>query len=268
MKSKGDNDYEATERSNCHGAKGFDDLDEAYGSADVGFSLREMKSGPMASSRASRMRPCGQSSVSTTAAAFTFWTTAARIYQALAQASGTLRLQGLQHHHLQCGTKAVSLQNHPMCCQAWGGDLSHHCWLGIINHGEAAAGSGKFRIMHAVRYDCGHIGNDTTGSTRMFAVSVRPSYQVAACPRTMAEAGAFWKKVENAKNGTGAGEQGQKHTMAYATAPSASLWARPEIRFSCSCLHSPSKDSISDTLYDGNSWNNGVNFGVQAEAWW
>ena len=42
MKSKGDNDYEATERSNYYGTKGFDDLDEAYGSEDVEFALREM----------------------------------------------------------------------------------------------------------------------------------------------------------------------------------------------------------------------------------
>lgn len=380
MKSKGDNDYEATERSNYYGTKGFDDLDEAYGSEDVEFALREMNvqakgiiqgkkdatlwagkrfynrhdvhlwdyyyedlsdsgaglenlelgpgklsiawvrkahdnitkledgyskyhyeltdfsgnfegkevngkyykkvensfgnynmydiryggsywNGGYLELSASFMDPdkSKHQSYVDTSAGFS------GLYTADITFSGSW---GFNTTTLQYGTKAVSLQNHPMYYQTWGGDLSHHYWLRVMNQGEVAVGSDKFHIMHAVRYDYDHIGNDTTDNTKMFAVTVRPSYQVTTYSRIMAEVGAFWKKVENAEKGTGADEQGQKYTLAYAIAPSASLWARPEIRFYCSYLHSSNKDSISDNLYDGNSWNNGVNFGVQAEAWW
>ncbi|MDY6323086.1 MAG: carbohydrate porin [Succinivibrio sp.] len=161
---------------------------------------------------------------------------------------------------------------------------SHNTWYGtyakmdnnkfwrVIDQGEVSFFTPKFHVMYAARYDYQDFGYDRGWGTgdgfKTYAVTVRPSYQVTQYTRIMAELGAYWTKYSGIANKD---DQGQKYTLAYAIAPSASLWARPEIRFYVSYLHHSNSDDnggIIDTLHDNLKWNSAVNFGIQAEAWW
>ncbi len=141
----------------------------------------------------------------------------------------------------------------------------------LINQGEAAIGTDKFHLMHAVRYDYKSYDNTATDSEKLFAAAIRPSYQITEYSRIMAELGAFWDK-KDMKSGDDTETRGQKYTLAYAIAPSASLWARPEIRFYVSYLHASGDGNPnigSDSLHNyGESYSSGTNVGIQAEAWW
>ncbi len=149
-------------------------------------------------------------------------------------------------------------------------DQTHNWFWRIINQGEVTVFSDKFHLMHAIRYDYQHYGLDRNWGTgeneKTFAAAIRPSYQITTYSRIMAEVGAYWTKHDGASN-----DNGQKYTLAYAIAPSASLWARPEIRLYVSYLHHSGKadgNSLQNNLYDNQYFDSGVNFGVQAEAWW
>lgn len=141
----------------------------------------------------------------------------------------------------------------------------------IINQGEAAIGTDNFHLMHAVRYDYKHYDNTWTDNEKLFAIAIRPSYQITQYSRIMAELGAFWDKTTPV-SGDDNTQKGQKYTLSYAIAPSASLWARPEIRFYVSYLHASGDGNPtigSDSLHNyDNSYSSGTNIGVQAEAWW
>ncbi|MDD7021649.1 MAG: carbohydrate porin [Aeromonadales bacterium] len=141
----------------------------------------------------------------------------------------------------------------------------------LINQGEAAIGTDAFHLMHAVRYEYKHYDNTSTDNEKLFAIAIRPSYQITQYSRIMAELGAFWDKTTPV-NGDDNTQKGQKYTLAYAIAPSASLWARPEIRFYVSYLHASGDGNPNigaDSLHNyGESYSSGTNIGVQAEAWW
>ena len=178
---------------------------------------------------------------------------------------------GFNKTTLQYGNRGWKPNNHNFWYQSYSDNSSDYFWM-LINQGEASIGTDKFHLMHAIRYVYNHQDGDKHGwngrdrNEKLLAVAVRPSYQVTTYSRIMAEVGAFWNKADQE---TSAGDtQGQKYTLAYAIAPSASLWARPEIRFYVSYLHSSNAKKISDNLYDGDSFSSGTNFGVQAEAWW
>jgi maltoporin len=166
---------------------------------------------------------------------------------------------GFNKATFQAGNHGFMANNHNFWYQSYS-DNNEQNWWRIIDQGEVSFFDPNFHVMYAARYDHKNDGNKTK---KTIAVTVRPSYQVTTYSKVMAEIGAFWDK----NDGDG-DEQGQKYTLAYALSPSASLWARPEVRFYVSYLHSSNADSVSDQLYDGKSWNSGVNFGVQAEAWW
>ncbi|MDY6321604.1 MAG: carbohydrate porin [Succinivibrio sp.] len=139
----------------------------------------------------------------------------------------------------------------------------------FINQGEAQFGDSDFHLMHAIRYVYTNMDNDSVDTKKELAVAVRPSYQLTPYTRIMAEVGAFWNKTSYNNGDADSASQGQKYTLAYAIAPSASLFARPELRFYVSWLHSSNgNESISDRMASGNTFTNGVNMGVQAEAWW
>ncbi len=145
----------------------------------------------------------------------------------------------------------------------------------LINQGEAAIGTDRFHLMHAVRYEYKSYDNTSTDNSKLLAAAIRPSFQITQYSRIMGEIGAYWSKTSPV-SGDDSSSQGQKYTLAYAVAPSASLWARPEIRFYVSYLHASGDNRIDD--YDSNktnslhnygeSWKSGTNIGIQAEAWW
>ncbi len=175
---------------------------------------------------------------------------------------------GFNKAAFQYGNHGWNIGNH----NTWYGsyaDMSDNKWWRVIDQGEVTVLDPRFHIMYAARYDRQDFGYDRGWGTgdgfKTFAVAVRPSYQVTDYSRIMAELGAYWTKYTGIDN---ADDQGQKYTLAYALSPSASLWARPEIRLYVSYLHHSNGDSIPDTLHDNLSWSSAVNFGIQAEAWW
>ena len=147
-------------------------------------------------------------------------------------------------------------------------DYDDAWYFRIYNQGETQIGTSDFHIMHAARYMYVNYDNDEKDNKKEAAIAVRPSYQLTTYTRLMAELGAYWEKVDKANGKTDSTQQ-QKYTLAYAIAPSTSLMARPELRFYVSYIHfSNGVANLKDRLNDGNSYDSGVNFGVQAEAWW
>ena len=176
---------------------------------------------------------------------------------------------GFNKATFQCGNKGFNVQNHNTWYMNYS-DVSHNKWWRLIDQGEVSFIDPKFHLMYAVRYDHQDWGTDRSEGDgyKTIAAAIRPSYQITTYSRIMAEIGAYWIKYSNYKGEGNPDNQGQKYTLAYAVAPSASLWARPEVRFYVSYLHHSNGEAIKDTLHDNLSWNSAVNFGVQAEAWW
>ena len=175
---------------------------------------------------------------------------------------------GFNKATFQYANKGWNIGNH----NTWYGsyaDMSDNKFWRVIDQGEVSFLDPKFHLMYAARFDrqdYGYVRYKGSGDGfKTFAVAVRPSYQVTTYSRVMAEIGAYWTKYTGIDN---ADDQGQKYTLAYAIAPNASLWARPEIRFYVSYLHHSNGEAINDTLHDTLKWNSAVNFGIQAEAWW
>ena len=167
----------------------------------------------------------------------------------------------------QYGNHGWNIGNHNTWYDSYS-DMSDNKWWRILDQGEVTVFDSKFHIMYAARYDrqdYGERAKKGMDGFKTFAVAVRPSYQVTEYSRIMAEVGAYWTKYTGVDD---ADDQGQKYTLAYAIAPSASLWARPEIRLYVSYLHHSNGDAIKDNFQDNLAWNSAVNFGVQAEAWW
>ena len=107
-----------------------------------------------------------------------------------------------------------------------------------------------------------------------FRVVVRPSYQLTKYTRLLAEIGAYWNHTKYAGQDKVL-ERQQKYTLAYAIAPTADIFSRPEVRFFVTYLHASDWDKT-----DAN-WTKGIRnadgdkyykdnyiFGIQAEAWW
>ncbi len=107
-----------------------------------------------------------------------------------------------------------------------------------------------------------------------FRVVVRPSYQLTKYTRLLAEVGAYWNHTKYAGHDKVL-ERQQKYTLAYAIAPTADIFSRPELRFYVTYLHASDWDKT-----DAN-WTKGIRnadgdkyyqdnymFGIQAEAWW
>ena len=133
--------------------------------------------------------------------------------------------------------------------------MSDNKFWRVIDQGEVSFLDPKFHLMYAVRYDRQDFGYDRNWGTgdgfKTFAAAIRPSYQVTTYSRVMAEIGAYWTKYSGDKsNNKNLDDQGQKYTLAYAIAPNASLWARPEIRFYVSYLHHSNNEAINDTVHD------------------
>lgn len=107
-----------------------------------------------------------------------------------------------------------------------------------------------------------------------FRVVVRPSYQLTKYTRLLAEIGAYWNHTKYAGQDKVL-ERQQKYTLAYAIAPTADIFSRPEVRFFVTYLHASDWDKT-----DAN-WTKGIRnadgdkyykdnyiFGIQSEAWW
>lgn len=150
-------------------------------------------------------------------------------------------------------------------------DASNAWEFRVINQGELQFGN--FHLLHAARYfyydyDPDTYDTKTDDKYKELAFTVRPSYQLSQYTRLIGEVGLFWGKNEKVV-GDDTSTQQQKYTLAYAIAPAASLLARPELRFYVSYIQSSNDaKSVSDRFATGNTYNSGVNFGVQAEAWW
>lgn len=107
-----------------------------------------------------------------------------------------------------------------------------------------------------------------------FRVVVRPSYQLTKYTRLLAEVGAYWNHTKYAGQDKIL-ERQQKYTLAYAIAPTADIFSRPELRFYVTYLHASDWDRTDANWakgirnHDGDKYyKDNYMFGIQAEAWW